>query len=191
MNSAQLISFPQPVRDVKIVRFADAETVHEQDLQASYERGRIDGERALSEQLVRQRAELLELQTGIFTSLKSIFPQITRECEQALVALALEVARKLVAGAPISVEMLEAAIQQTCAEMEEAAEYCVRLHPDDLAMLERAQSPLLLPQGGKDKIRVEGSSQVSRGSVIVETPFGVIDGSRETKLGLLTNALQS
>jgi flagellar assembly protein FliH len=190
MNSAKTIPFAQPVRDVKIVRYAEAGTIHQEDLQASYERGRQEGERSLSEQLVRQRAELMELQTGIFAALKSIFPQITRESEQALIALALEVARKLVAGVPISVEMIEAAIQEACAEMQEAAEYCIRLNPADLEMLERANSPLLLPQGGKEKLRIEGSPQVTRGGVMVETPFGIIDGRRETKLELLQKSLQ-
>jgi flagellar assembly protein FliH len=191
MIAAQVIPLPQPLRDVKIVRTGDAATLHQQELQASYERGRLDGERSLSEQLVQQRAELMELQTGIFTSLKNALPQLTRECEQGLIALALEVARKLVAGLPISVEMIEAAIKEACAEMEEAAEYCLRLNPEDFGMLERANSPLVLPQGGKDKVRIESSTQVTRGGVMVETPFGIIDGRRETKMESLRKALQA
>ena len=37
--------------------------------QAAYERGRRDGEKALSEQLLQQRGELLELQKGVLDSL--------------------------------------------------------------------------------------------------------------------------
>ncbi|HXG49113.1 MAG TPA: FliH/SctL family protein [Methylomirabilota bacterium] len=190
MNSARIIPLPHPLHDVKLVRFGDAASLHQRDLEESYQRGRRDGERALSEQLVRQRAELMELQTGIFTSLKAVFPQLSRECEQALVALALEIARKVVAGLPISAEMIESAVREACAEMQEAAEYCVRLHPEDLATLERANSPLLLPQGGSEKLRVESSPAVSRGGVLVETSFGVIDGRRETKFQLLQECLR-
>jgi flagellar assembly protein FliH len=184
------IQLAAPLRDVKLARSGDREALRQQDLQASFERGRQEGERALGEQLIRQRAEVMELQTGVLASLRGAVPQVTRECERALVTLALEAAQKLVCGLPISVEMIEAAIKEACAAVEDSAEFSVQLHPEDLALLQRTNSPLLLPQGGEDRIHFHSSAQVTRGGCIVQTRFGVIDARRETRSNLLRKALQ-
>ena len=185
------ISFTAPLRDVKLVRSGEREALRTEDMKASFERGRLEGERALSEQLVRQRAEVMELQTGVLASLRDAVPQVTRDCEQMLVTLAVEAAHKFVSDIPVSAEMIEGAVKEACAQVEDSAEFSVQLHPEDLALLERTNSPLLLPQGGNDRIHFHGSAQVSRGGCIVQTRFGVIDARRETKLELLKHALTS
>jgi flagellar assembly protein FliH len=183
------IRLSQAVRDVKLVRSGEGETLRGRDLEAAYERGRLDGESAMSEQLIRQRAEVMELQTGVLAALCNVVPQVTRDCERMLIALAMEVAQKLVAGMPVSAEMIEASVRESIAQVEDGAEFTVQVHPDDLATLERINSPLLLPQGGRDRIRFHGSAQVTRGGCVVQTRFGLIDGRRETKLQVLENVL--
>ena len=187
---AKIIPFPQPPKDASIVRVLDGETLRQEDLKASYERGKQEGERALGEQLVKQRAELQELQNGVLAALRQTLPQVARECERTLVALALEVAQKLVAGLPIAVDTVEAAVREACAQVEAGTEHTVQLHPDDLALLQSAHSPLLLPSGGADRVRFESAPQVTRGGCLVQTRFGVIDARRETKLHNLQNSLQ-
>ena len=177
------------LRDVIITRSGDRQTLYQEDVQASYERGRLDGERALSEQLVQQRVEVMELQTGVLASLRNAIPQVIRDCERLLVTLALEAAQRLVCGLPISPEMVEAAVKEACADIEDTTEFTVQLHPQDLATLERTNSPLLLPQGGKERVHFQSSAQVSRGGCIVQTRFGVIDARRETKVKLLEKSL--
>lgn len=187
----ETIRLSQPLKDTTLARNGDREALHQGDLQASYERGRLDGERALSEQLIRQRAEVMELQTGVLASLRDAVPQVAREGERALVALALEAARKLVCGLPVSAEMIEAAIKEAIAQVEDTAGFTVQLHPEDLVLLERTNSPLLLPQGGDERIRFQPSANVTRGGCVVQTRFGVIDARRETKVELLRSALSS
>jgi flagellar assembly protein FliH len=189
-HGAVVIALAAPLRDVTITRSGDRETLRQEDLQASYERGRLEGERALGEQLVKQRAEVMELQTGVLASLRGAVPQVTRECERALVSLALEAAQKLVCGLPVSAEMIEAAIKEACAAVEDSAEFTVQLHPDDLALLQRTNSPLLLPQGGGERIQFQSAAQITRGGCLVQTRFGVIDGRRETRVELLQKAFQ-
>jgi flagellar assembly protein FliH len=181
----EILQLAQPLREVKLARSGERESLRQQELQASFERGRMEGERRLSEQLIQQRAELMELQTGVLASLRQSVPQVVRETERALVALALEAAQKLVAGLPITSEMMEGVIHEACAAVEDTAELNVLLHPDDLALLERANSPVLLPKGGHERIRFQSSAQVSRGGCIVQTHFGVLDARRETKAGML------
>jgi flagellar assembly protein FliH len=174
---------------VTLARSGDRETLRQADLLASYERGRLDGERALSEQLVQQRAEVMALQTGLLASLREAVPHVARAAERTLVALALEAAQKLVSGTPISAEMIESAVKEAIAQVEDTAEFTVQLHADDLALLERTHSPLLLPQGGRERIRFQPSAHVTRGGCVVQTRFGVIDNRRETKVEMLRHAL--
>jgi flagellar assembly protein FliH len=183
------LQFSTLLREVTLVRSGHRETLREQDLQASYRQGRVDGERALGEQLVTQRAEVMELQTGVLASLRDAIPQVIRDCERALVTLALEAAQRLVAGLPVSTEMIEATIKEACAEIDSTVEFTVQLHPEDLALLQRTHSPLLLPKAGEERIHFCASSQVTRGGCMVQTRFGVIDGRRETRMGLLQKAL--
>jgi flagellar assembly protein FliH len=184
-----VIPLSAPLRDVQTVRCGDRAGVRRQELQTSYEQGRLDGERALGEQLVRQRAEIIELQSGVLAALRQAVPQVVRDCERALVELAVAAAHRLVFGLPVSVELIEAAVREVCAEIEETAECNIQLHPEDLALLERANSPLLLPQGGQDRLRLQPSHQVTRGGCVVQTRFGVIDARRETRAELLRQSI--
>ena len=104
-------------------------------------------------------------------------------------ALALEAAHKIVCGLPVSAEMIEAAVKEAIAEVEDIASFTVQLHPEDLVLLERTNSPLLLPQGGDERIRFQPAAHVTRGGCVVQTRFGVIDARRETKVELLRSAL--
>ncbi len=187
------IPLRQPLRDVRLITGAMSEADWVERLQrceqASYERGRLEGEKALSEQLLRQRGELLELQNGVLASMQQALPQLVRECENELISLALEAARKLVAGLPVSAEVIEAAVRETLAQVEESAVFSVQLHPEDLALLQSMASPVLLAQSTGERMRFEASSEVSRGGCLVTTRFGLVDGRRETKFALLRKSL--
>jgi flagellar assembly protein FliH len=183
----------QPMRDVRLAWNGAGDSDFERCLrdreQAAYERGRQDGERVLGEQLVLQRSELLELQRGVFESLRQAVPRVVHDCENALVSLALEVAQKLVAGLPVSSEMVESVVREALSHVEEATEFNVYLHPDDLDTLQRANSPLLSSHGETGRIHFHNTNEVNRGGCLVQTRFGVIDGRRETKFEALKKSL--
>ena len=122
--------------------------------------------------------------------MREAVPQVIRDSEQMMVALALEIAQKLVAEAPISVEMIEAAVREALHEVENSAEFGVRLHPADLELLQKMGSSLLTPDDD-GKVRFHASPEVSRGGCLVHTRFGVIDGRRETKMDALKRSLLS
>jgi flagellar assembly protein FliH len=157
--------------------------------QTAYERGLAEGEKRLSEQLLRQRGELLELQNGVLTSLREAVPRVVRQSESALIQLTLEVASKLISGLPVSTDMVEAAVRSALAQVQEATEFHVYLHADDLTLLQQCNSPVLLPGPGHDTVRFDTSADVTRGGCLVETRFGVIDARRETKLDLIRQSL--
>ena len=157
--------------------------------QAAYERGLVDGEKRLTEQLLRQRAEVLALQNGVLAALQQAVPQVVRQSEAGVIELAIEVARKLVWDLPISPEVIEAAVRSALAQTEDSTEYHVALHADDLALLQRINSPVLFPGPGNEAVHFRASAEVTPGGCLVETRFGVIDARRETKLKLIREAV--
>jgi flagellar assembly protein FliH len=148
-------------------------------LAEKYQSGIEAGQKALSEQLVQQRAELLQIQSGVLKALYNTLPSVVQDCEKALVALALETAERVVGAIPISLEAVENAIRDALKELKGTAEYSVRLHPEDLELLKRNQSDLL-PIGSKN-IEFCADTSISRGGCLVQTCFGTIDALRETK----------
>ena len=192
MNWSNSITLEQPLQDVRLLTKAPVMDwqEHLQELEkAAYEQGRRDGEQALGEQLLQQRNEMVELQNGVVNSIKQMLPQMAREMESALVQLALESARKIVAGIKIDVKMVEAVVREALGQVQDMAEVSIRLHPDDLALLHKNKSPLIegLPETGP--LRFVASSEVTRGGCIVQTRFGVVDAQRETKLEQLRKVM--
>ena len=183
------LAFAQPLREVALSRFGHRRAMHDQDLEAAFQRGRLDGERSLSEQLLRQRAAVADLHNGVLSSLRDAVPQVIRDTENALVELAFEVARKIAAGAPIDAAQLQAAVQEAVAQAADTTELTVQLNPADLALLQALQSPLLNPQDSKS-IQLVAAHHISRGGCVVQTRFGIIDARRETRVDMLRNSLQ-
>ena len=121
-------------------------------------------------------------------ALKDSIPGVVRDCEQHLAGLALEVARRLVDGIPITAEMVEASISTAMREVEESSRYAIFVNPQDLELLQKSTSSILAA-GDSRQITVTASNEVSRGGCIVETPFGRVDARRETKFDLLKVAI--
>ena len=183
------IAFAQPLRDVALSRFGDRRVIQEQDVEAAFQRGRIEGERALSEQLLRQRAAVVDLHNGVLASLRDAVPQVIRDTENVLIEIAFEVARKIATGAPIDAAQLQAAVQEAVAQAADTTELTVQVNPADLALLQALKSPMLNPQDNKN-IQMVAASHISRGGCVVQTRFGIIDARRETRVEMLRNSLQ-
>jgi flagellar assembly protein FliH len=188
------IFFAQPVRDVRVLAGAPAQDwqLYLRDRErAAFEEGRRAGETALNEQLLRQRNETLELQRGILTSLQNTLPKVAHEAESALIDLALEAAKKIVAGLPVDVAMVEAVVREALRQAEDSAEIVVQLHPDDLALLRQHQSEILTGSPDSGPLRFLQSSEIGRGGCMVQTRFGLIDARRETKIEQLRQSLDA
>jgi flagellar assembly protein FliH len=197
MKWCKTLSLGRPLNNARLIQPAPPETGHNPPTsdpsreQAAFERGLAEGERRLGEQLLHQRTELLELQNGVLAALREAVPQVVRQSESTLIQLALEVARKLVGDLPVSAEMVEAAVRSALSQVKESAEFHVYLHADDLALLQKCNSPVLLPGPGNEAVRFTVSPEVARGGCLVQTRFGVIDASRETKLELIRQSLET
>ncbi len=190
---SETISLTAPLREVRLVAAAGqpGSVDSAEAWQAGFEAGKIAGEKALSEQLLKQRNELHELAQGVLNSLREAVPQVIRETENTLVSLALEVAQKLVSDMPISVPMIEGTVRDALGQIEGTSQFTVRLHPADLELLKNASSPLLNSADGSSEFRFLSSPEVARGGCLVQTRFGTVDARRETKFDLIKRSLVS
>jgi len=194
MNWSDTIPFGFKLFDVRLLTQAPQqdwrEHIDERE-QSAFERGRREGERKLSEQLILQRNDMVQLQNGVLTGLRNALPQLIQESETALMNLALEAARKFVADMPIDKELMESVIRESLRQVEDTAEVIIQLHPDDLALLRKYNAQILngLPETGPMKFIA--SAEVSRGGCLVQTRFGLVDARRETKLEQLQHTLNT
>jgi len=179
------------LRHARLVVPAEKQPTDPSREQAAFERGFAEGEKRLSEQLLVQRTELLAVQNGVLNALRQAVPQVVRQSESAVIQLALEVARKLVDDMPIQPELVEAAVHSALAQVEKGAEFDVYLHADDLALLQRCNSPILLPGPGNEAMEFHTAPEVTRGGCLVRTRFGVVDTRRETRMDLIRKSLEA
>ena len=100
MKWSETITLAGPLLDVRVTTLppeSELESRVRAAEQAAYERGRLDGEKNLGEQMLQQRSELLELHQGVIESLRSAVPEVIQQTETALMQIALECAQKIVA----------------------------------------------------------------------------------------------
>lgn len=187
MPRPKSIRFCEPLRSITLSRrpvaFSpeDVEAARRREEQA-YERGLIDGERRLGEQLLQQRTELQHLHAGVLASLGNAVSRVVRDTETSLIDLAFEIASKLVDDLPIKRELIEKSFQTALAKVSEATQISIHLNPEDLELLQKntAEAPPPEPTGSRS-IRFVADAEVGRGGSVVRTEFGVIDARRETR----------
>ncbi|MCI0535274.1 MAG: hypothetical protein L0Z50_08600 [Verrucomicrobiales bacterium] len=188
----ETIQLSRPLREARLA-VAPSQTYSEEQVrireQESFERGRREAEQAFKDEFLLQRAELSKLEASLLESLGQVVPQMARESENAMVALAMEVARKMVADLPISSDMVEAAIRDALLEVEGNSDVTILLHPADLELLQVGDSALFQAKASRDRLNFDASNDVTRGGCLVRTSFGIIDGRRETKFELLKRSL--
>jgi len=143
-----------------------------------YHAGFEAGQKALREQLVEQRRQLLELHHGVLRSLEAALPGVAAECERSLVLLALEAARRVVHETPVDAALVERTVARALAELKDTAEYEVLLHPEDLASLNEAQSGIL-PAPENARVRFSADARIARGDCMVNTRHGSVAAMRD------------
>lgn len=185
------VRLTQPLRHVRIRAGADSFVCANQFramIEERYREGYEAGQKALAEQLVAQRKQLIDIQSGLLRSIQAALPAVVADCEQSVVLLALESARKIVASIPVTAEMMEAVVQNALAELQDTAEYEVFLHPEDLALLEQVSSGLL-PNAHTSKVRFAPDSSITRGGCSIKTRHGSITALRERMFDKLQAAV--
>jgi len=187
---AKLIAFDRPLAGVHLAG-ERGRTCTEADLaaqtQAAYHRG-VDSARAVADQqMVELRADMEQLSEGVLKKLSTLEPALMNQLRDALPALAVELARRLLGGYEPPAEVVERlcreALEQLFPERENLE---ISLGARDSALLTQLNPDWLARYPG---LRIRTDAALAPGDCMVRSRFGLTDARQGTKLTALAHAL--
>jgi flagellar biosynthesis/type III secretory pathway protein FliH len=130
--------------------------------------------------------------TATATEIAAALVQIRAEAKQAAIILARKMAEKIV-GHAVTVDatvMRDIAAHALAAARLSPEPINLRVHPDDLAMLQASRPEWLAELGWRADVTITADTGVGRYGCIVETSAGRLDARLETQLDALEQALR-
>ena len=191
MAFAKLIAFDRPLKGViapGVANHVFTEAEVTKATQEAYRRGIDDARGAADQQMVEFRADVEQLNDGVLKRLTELEPMLVAQIRDALPGLALEIARRLLAGYEPPPEIVSRLCEEALAELfperenlelvvgERDAAFLTKLNPDWMA-----RYPGL-------RIRIENT--LGPGDCQVRSRFGLTDARQQTKLTALAHSLQ-
>jgi len=191
MAHARLIAFDRPLTGVALHHHQVGRLCTEVELaaqaQAAYRRG-VDAARSLADQqMVEFRADVGQLSDGLLQKLSSLEGVLVEQLRAELPGLAVEIARRLLAGYEPAPEV----VAKLCAEaldelFPERENLELVVSPRDATLLEQLSPEW---QNRYPGLRIRGDATLAPGDCQVRSRFGLTDARLATKLTALTNSL--
>jgi flagellar assembly protein FliH len=192
MAFAKLVPFDRPLAGAVLPGqkgqvYGEAELAERAE--QAYRRG-VDAARAAADQqMVEFRADMGNLSEGVLKKLAAIEPSMLSQLREALPGLALEIARRLLAGFEPPPEIIERfcreALDQLFPEREGLE---LALCPRDAEQLNLINPDWLQRYPG---LRVRADAGLAPGDCLVRSRFGLTDGRQQAKLAALEHSLVS
>lgn len=190
MAYAKLIAFDRRLSGVSVSgqtgRFYTESELSARE-EAAYQRG-VDAARALADQqMVEFRADIEQLGDGVFKKLSGLGPAMLMQVREALPGLALDLARRLLAGFEPTAEMVSRICEEALSEIfPERDNLELSVSPRDAALLEKLKPDWVRRYPG---IRIRADASLAPGDCQVRSRFGLTDARLETKLSALQHSL--
>ena len=190
MAFAKLIAFDRALSGISTPgqrgKFCSEAELAERE-EAAYRRG-VDASRALADQqMVEFRADVEQLGDGIFQKVAALEPVLVAQLRESLPALALDIARRLLAGYEPPAEVISAICEEALAEiLPERGDLELSVAPRDVELLKKLNPAWLR---GCPGLRIRADDALRSGDCQVRSRFGLTDARLETKLVALTSAL--
>ncbi len=190
MAFSKLVPFDRPLQGVSAPgqgsrTFSESEIVQRE--QVAYQRG-VDASRGLADQqMVEIRADLEQLSDGLFTKLAGIEPVLLAQLRDALPSLAMDLARRLLAGFEPSAEQISLLCEEALTSLHperENLELAVSVR--DAALLEKLTPAWMQRYPG---LRIRPEAHLVPGDCLVRSRFGLSDARLQTKLAALQSTL--
>lgn len=158
---------------------------------AILEAARAESDALRASVLARAEREASERVVAQYASVLAAAEREARSSERDIVALALDVARNVLAAeVTTSPAAIESIARRALARVRRARSVVLRVHPDDLAYaLEHARG-WLAPGAEPAVFEVVDDASVDRGGVVVECDLGRIDARIESQLKAIARALE-
>jgi flagellar assembly protein FliH len=190
MPLTKLVHFDRPLagallpgRSSRVYTDAEVEALRKEAFRQGQDAAREFGDR----QLVDIRTDVQQLQEGIFSKLSDIEPTLLGQIRTALPGLALDIARRLMAGFEPPPEIIERicceALDQLLPERENLV---LILSPHDAQLLEQLNPAWLQRYPG---LKTQTDASLVAGDCQVRSRFGLTDARCVTKLETLSLGL--
>ncbi|MCM2274530.1 MAG: FliH/SctL family protein [Candidatus Didemnitutus sp.] len=166
-------------------RFSEAEVAAK--VQEGYRQG-VDAARAVADhQMVELRHDMEQLSHGVLEKLSGLDAALTTQLRDALPGLAIEIARRLLAG----YEPPAAVVEQLCREsleqlFPEREGLEISLCARDAELLQSLNPDWLLRY---PDLRIRTDAALAPGDCLVRSRFGLTDARQQTKLAALAQGL--
>lgn len=190
MRLATLVAFDRPLAGVTLAgqgvrRHTDADLARQAE--AAYQRGQDDARRHADGQIVELRSEVGQLRDGVFARIEALEPALLAQLRETLPALALDLARRLLAGFEPAPEVTQRICEEALAQIfPERENLELVVAPHDAALLENLQPHW---SGRFPGLRITADPALRPGDCQVRSRFGLIDARLETKLQALQHSL--
>jgi len=190
MAFAKLIAFDRPLTGALLPGskgrvYSEAELVARTE--EAYRKG-VDATRdAVDQKIVEMRVDMEQLSLGVLAKLATVETATISQLREALPALAVDIAKRLLAGYEPPPEMVAKLCQEALEQLFPEREGLeLSLCPRDAALLEQV-SPSWLAR--YPALKVKADANLAPGDCQVRSRFGLTDARQETKLAVLAHGL--
>ena len=190
MSYATLVPFDRPLAGAVLPghkgRFCNETELAAREKEA-FHRG-VDATRAkVDQQIVDLRADMQHLGDGVFEKLAALEPTLVAQLRDALPGLAVEIARRLLAGYEPPPEVVARLCEEALGELfPERENLELVISPRDAALLEKLNPAWLTRYPG---LRICTEKTLAPGDCQVRSRFGLTDARLQVKLTSLQHSL--
>lgn len=190
MAFAKLVAFDRPLSGISAPgqtgRMYDEHEVAA-TTERAYQRGIDDARGAADQQMVEFRADIEQLNDGVLKKLSSLEPALVAQVRDALPGLAVEIARRLLAGYEPPPEVVSRLCEEALAELfPERENLELVVGPRDAAFLTKLNPDWMARYAG---LRVTVDKSLQPGDCQVRSRFGLTDARQQVKLTALSHSL--
>ncbi|MDD2763104.1 MAG: FliH/SctL family protein [Opitutaceae bacterium] len=187
MPLATLVPFDRPLtgalipgRSARVFTEAEVEEIRQQ----AYRQGGDAARAFADQQLVDMRTDVQHLQDGIFRRLAGLEPELLAQLQAALPGLALDLARRLLAGYEPPVEVIDRICREALDQLYPERENLeLILSSRDAQLLTQLNPEWLQRYPG---LRLRTDTALAPGDCQVRSRFGLTDARRAAKLDTLS-----
>ena len=155
--------------------------------QDAYSRGVDDARGAADQQMVEFRADIEQMRDGVLQKLAGLEGMMVAQLREALPALTLDLAHRLLAGYEPPPEVVARLCEEALAELfPERENLELVVNPHDAKFLADANPDWIQRYPG---LRIQTDAALARGDCQVRSRFGLTDARRETKLAALARGI--
>jgi flagellar assembly protein FliH len=192
MTHYKIIPFDRPVsaavlpgRSGRVYTESEVAAIRTQ----AYQEGADSARAFSSQQLVEFRAEVQSLQEGLFQKLAAADGELLSQLRETLPGLAVELARRLLAGFEPTAEQVQRICEETLAQLyPERDNLELFICPSDAALLDQVSSDW---KTRYPNLKVVVDPTLGPGDCQVRSRFGLTDARRQAKLEALSRELLS